>query len=157
NDLVVDFGSAVTGFGTINSSNMLAKHSTINGTVRGASVSQPITLSGYIKGTGTFSNVIFTGTHDPGLSPTLLSVGNIGYAPGSTLVMELGGTVRSLPTQYDAIVASGNLSLGGTLVVSLINNFIPGTGNSFDILDWSTLIGTFSSLQLPALAGGLTW
>jgi hypothetical protein len=157
NDLVVDFGSAVTGFGTINSSNVLAKHSTISGTVRGASMSQPITLSGYIKGTGTFTNVTFTGTHDPGLSPTLLSVGSIGYAPGSTLIMEIGGTIRSLPTQYDAIVASGNLSLGGKLVVSLINNFVPGTGNSFDILDWSTLTGTFSSLQLPALVGGLTW
>jgi hypothetical protein len=30
-------------------------------------------------------------------------------------------------------------------------------GTSFNILDWGTLAGTFSSFQLPALPGGLTW
>src|SRR5262249_41686822 len=37
NGLVVNFGAAVTGFGTINSSNTLAMHSVINGTVQGTS------------------------------------------------------------------------------------------------------------------------
>src|SRR5262249_17295199 len=30
-------------------------------------------------------------------------------------------------------------------------------GDSFDILDWGSLAGTFSSIQLPALSGGLGW
>jgi hypothetical protein len=39
----------------------------------------------------------------------------------------------------------------------LINGFNPTAGNSFDILDWGTLAGTFSSLQLPVLGGTLVW
>jgi hypothetical protein len=49
------------------------------------------------------------------------------------------------------------LSLGGTLAVSLINSFTPAAGNSFDILDWNTRTGTFSTLSLPALSPGLMW
>src|SRR5262249_1443813 len=109
------------------------------------------------KGVGTFNNVTFLGTHDPGLSPTLMNVGSVTYASTATLIMELGGTSRSLPNQYDAILASGKLSLGGTLAVSLINSFAPVAGNSFDLFDWGTLAGTFTSLQLPPLAGGLVW
>jgi hypothetical protein len=155
NGYVVDFDEAVTGYGTINSSNALAKRATINGTVQGTSSAQPITLSGYIKGTGSFTNVVFTGTHDPGLSPTFLSVGNVAYADTALLSIELGGTTRG--SQYDAIVASGNLSLSGVLQLSLINGFIPVAGDSFDILDWNTLSGAFSSLIFPTLGTGLTW
>ena len=118
-------------------------------------MAQPITLGGYIKGTGTFTNVSFTGTYSPGLSPTIATVGSITLAPASTLLMEVGGTTAG--GSFDEIQASGTLSLGGTLVVSLINSFNPAAGNSFDILDWGTLSGTFSSIQLPMLAGGLQW
>ena len=155
NGVVENFGGAITGYGTINSSNTLAKHSVINGTVEGNSMAQPITLSGWIKGVGTFDNVVFSGTHDPGFSPTLSTVGNVGYASTSTLNIELGGTVRG--SQYDAIVDSGELSLGGTLVVSLINNYSPAAGNLFDILDWNSLSGKFASINLPALGSGLAW
>jgi hypothetical protein len=67
----------------------------------------------------------------------------------------LGGLVRG--SGYDAIVASGVLNLSGTLRVSLINGFTPALGTSFDILDSANLSGTFSSLVLPALGGGLGW
>src|SRR5262249_26963103 len=30
-------------------------------------------------------------------------------------------------------------------------------GNSFDIMDWGTLSGNFSSLNLPTLSSGLSW
>src|SRR5262249_42603748 len=79
----------------------------------------------------------------------------IGYTSTAQLMLALGGTTRG--DQYDAIESSGSLSLGGTLVVSLINGFVPAAGNSFDILDWGTLNGTFANGQLPALLGGLKW
>jgi hypothetical protein len=69
--------------------------------------------------------------------------------------MELGGTTRG--SAYDAIVASGNLSLGGALQLSLINGFLPEFGQSFDILDWNTISGEFSSLVLPSLSAGPSW
>src|SRR5262249_13029891 len=77
------------------------------------------------------------------------------FAPGMTLIMEIGGLSRG--TQYDAIDATGTLGLGGTLDVDLINGFSPVLGNSFDILDWGTLSGTFGALSLPGLAPGLVW
>lgn len=52
---------------------------------------------------------------------------------------------------------SGAVALGGTLQVTLINNFVPSVGNTFDILDWGSLSGGFSTIQLPALSNGLAW
>ena len=155
NGFIVDFDGAVTGYGTIDSINTLAKHATVNGTVHGNSPGQPITFSGYIKGTGSFNNVNFTGTYSPGLSPAIASVGNISLAGTSTLVMEIGGT--DIGSQYDAILSDGSISLGGTLAVSFINGFNPVAGNSFNLFDWANVIGTFSTLQLPALGSGLSW
>jgi hypothetical protein len=48
----------------------------------------------------------------------------------------------------------GALSIGGALSVSIIDGYVPALGSSFDLLDWGTLSGTFSSLSLPALATG---
>jgi hypothetical protein len=47
------------------------------------------------------------------------------------------------------------MSLGRTLKVSLLSGFQPLTGSSFDILDWGTLSGTYSAIQLPALMTGI--
>jgi hypothetical protein len=156
NGFVVDFGKAVTGYGTINSTNTLATLATINGTVQGDSPAHPITLSGYIKGTGTFNNVNFSGTFSPGLSPTVATVGNISLVPTNTLIMEIGGTDPG--SGYDKIQASGTLALGGALDVALIGSFTPTAGQMFDLFDWTTLSGKFSSIMLPNLNNGpLGW
>jgi hypothetical protein len=155
NGFFVDFGNAVTGFGTVNSTNSLAKRSIVNGAVEGTSAAQPITLTGWIKGLGSFNNASFTGTFDPGLSTTITSAGNLALTSTSALIMELGGTTPG--SAHDQINASGTLALGGTLNVSLVNGFSPTAGNTFDILNWSTLTGTFSTIQLPSLAAGLSW
>ena len=152
NGFVVDFGKAVTGYGTIDSTNSLATLATINGSVRGDSPAHPITLSGYIKGTGTFNNVNFTGTYSPGLSPTVATVGNISLAPSSTLIMEIGGANPG--SGYDKIQASGTLAPGGTLDVMLIGSFTPTAGQTFDLFDWTTLSGKFSTVVLPNLNNG---
>jgi hypothetical protein len=154
NGFVVDFDEAVTGVGTINSTNTLAKRATINGTVQGNSMAQPITLSGYIKGVGSLSNVNFTGTYSPGLSPSVVTAGNILFANGSTLVMELGGTMPG--SGYDQIQSSGVIAFDGTLEVALIDGFVPAAGQSFNLFDWVGVSGAFDTLQLPALPG-LSW
>ncbi len=73
----------------------------------------------------------------------------------TTLTMELGGTARG--TQYDAINVAGKLTFAGTLTVPLINSFNPALGDSFNLFDWGTKAGTFSTVNVPALATGLTW
>ena len=92
----------------------------------------------------------------PGFSPASVSFGgNVHLDPTANLKIELGGT--SLGTQFDHVQVAGQLALDGTLQLVLINGFAPAAGNSFDILDWGSLAGTFSAVQLPTLAGGLAW
>ena len=48
-------------------------------------------------------------------------------------------------------------SLGGTLNVDLISGFKPTVGETFDIIDYTSETGTFTTLNLPKLTGGDTW
>jgi len=48
------------------------------------------------------------------------------------------------------------VTLDGTLdVTALAGTF--AAGQVFDILDWKTLSGTFDTVNLPSLSGGLSW
>ena len=155
NGLTLNFGGNITGFGEVFTSNAIFTPLINNGHITGASSAQRISLPGYVKGVGTFDNVNFTGTFAPGLSPTSLVVGNIGFANSSTLVMELGGT--SPGSGYDQILSSGALGLDGALQIALINGFNPTAGQSFNLFDWANVSGAFDSLSLPTLGGGLSW
>ena len=126
-----------------------------NGTVRTATGSTTVFLGnqsggGSFVGGGTVE--YFGGAIFPGNSPALISYGgNVVLGTSTKLVIELGGTVRG--AMYDALNVTGNLSTESALEVSLINGFTPSIGQSFDILNWGSLTGQFSSLTLPALAG----
>jgi T5SS/PEP-CTERM-associated repeat protein len=106
-----------------------------------------------ISGLG--GNVYFEADVTPGASPAIASFdGNVSFGPASSLAIELGGTVAG--SQYDRIVVGGQLALGGTLEISLINGFVPTAGQTFDFLVGSNVVGAFSSVELPSLPG-LTW
>lgn len=112
-----------------------------------------VTGPGPYTGTGT---VYYEGSFSPGSSPANVTFGGDLVCGGSLVtMMELGGLARG--SQYDAIQVAGDLTLDGTLALSLINGFQPVAGNWFDLFDWGTLTGTFDVLDLPALAEGLTW
>ena len=100
----------------------------------------------------------------PGLNPGL----TMGVTPGAldidgsylqsaagSLNVRLGGTTPG--TGYSQLQVSGAVTLAGNLSVFAANSFSPSAGDSFDILDWGSLSGTFSSAQLPPLANGLSW
>jgi autotransporter-associated beta strand protein len=70
------------------------------------------------------------------------------------LTVELGGVSASANAKLNV---TGALSLGGSLTVNLTGGFAPALGNRFDLLDWGTRSGVFSSLQLPTLAAPLAW
>ena len=80
-------------------------------------------------------------------------------APTAELLIELGSAVPG--SGYDQVQVAGQLSLGGTLKVSIIDlgsgEFLPLAGQSFDVLDWGSLVGTFDNINLPELDGDLTW
>jgi fibronectin-binding autotransporter adhesin len=131
---------------------------TNNGTVNVQST-RTIYFFGNVNGPGSYTGtgtVVYLAGFSPGSSPASVNfAGNLTLASSATLNMELGGTIPG--AEFDQAHVAGQLALDGALNVSLINGFSPTIGNTFDILDWGTLIGTFSTLVLPALAGGLSW
>ncbi len=155
NGLVVEFGKNITGRGVINTPDDALIPLINNGAIIGESPGA-IDLAGYVKGVGTLENVTVSGTLSPGFSPVRLGATNLDIATGGTLLMELGGL--SGGSQYDQLDVAGTLTLGGSLQVTLIDGFMPGLGDSFDILDWDSLAGgAFDSVDLPELTGRNAW
>ena len=155
NGALVDFGNNLVGFGSVQTPNNPAKVLMINGSAEGTSLSQPLTLTGYVKGVGSLNNVAVTGTYSPGLSPAVVSLGNMIYAPSATTLVELAGTVPG--SGHDQLNHAGQAVLNGLLKVELLGGFQPVLGNTFTIMTAEMFSGAFAEVQLPALAGGLQW
>ena len=130
-----------------------------NGAEIRASVGSNAVFFGSVQGSGKFTgggDFFFEGDLRPGNSPGITDItGNATLGP-KALKIEIAGLIPG--SEYDAVHVSGALTLlGGTLDVSFLDGFAAGAGDSFDILDFASLSGTFSALHLPALGGGLYW
>ena len=55
---------------------------------------------------------------------------------------------------YDAIHASGAVTLGGSLDVTLGSGFLPTPGSSFEIITGATVAHRFDRVRLPVLPSG---
>jgi len=109
-----------------------------------------------VSGIGSFENVVFDGTYSPGNSPAITNLTNGAFSSASSLLIELGGLQAG--TQYDRVVDSGVLSLGGgALNVVFYNGFVPSLGDSFEILQYGQLSGDFGTVIYPTLSGSLSW
>jgi T5SS/PEP-CTERM-associated repeat protein len=118
--------------------------------------SSVVFLGSYNGGVTGGGAAFIEGDHRPGNSPALVSFGgDVFYGSGASLAIEIGGTTAG--TSFDKVVVADELFLSGTLNVSLINSFVPIAGQSFDILDFASLVGTFDDLNLPTLSPGLIW
>ena len=74
--------------------------------------------------------------------------GNFTLSAGAFLDIEIGGTTAG--TQYDQLIVTGTVTLGGTLTSRLINGFNPATGATFTIIDndgTDAVTGTFAGLS----------
>jgi hypothetical protein len=109
---------------------------------------------GNVSGPGSFTGTgtaVFLASLSPGSSPAIVNfAGNATL--GTSLAMEIGGLTAG--TNYDRLNVAGQLTIGGALTVSLISGFTPGPGASFDLLNWGSVAGTFSSISLPSLPVG---
>jgi hypothetical protein len=150
NEGVIDVGagSTLTIHGTFNNTGSLDINGTLVAQVIAIGAGQSLSGSGTIDG-----NVTVHGETDPGNSPGILTVdGDYTQASGSFLNIQLGGTGLG---QFDQLNVNGNLSLAGTLDVSLWNGFVPGNGDTFDILNWTgTRTGSFDAIDYPTLSAG---
>lgn len=102
------------------------------------------------------------GTVSPGLAPGtagILRIGAIvpaGYVQRETgvLEIEIGGPAPG--TSYDQLRVENiisDVSLNGTLRVTLINGYLPSSGSRFDILTAPSIIGAFTNVSMPSLPG----
>src|SRR5580700_5526470 len=136
--------------------------------VGSATIAGPPNLNyqgGTITGLGTYTgNVLNTGaTLAPGVGTTTAALtiatgvgsGNYNQGASASYDVKLGGTTAG--TQFDQTNMSGAGTLAGTLNVSLINGFVPASGNSFMIMTMASRSGQFNVTNLPALPNGLTW
>lgn len=105
-----------------------------------------INSGGILGGLGTItSDVIIAsgGVLAPGASAGMLTVNSADFQSGSSLEIELGGTI--VGTDYDQLSAA-DLALGGTLELSLINSFMPASSDIFTIATAATLSGSFDNV-----------
>jgi|GEM_PF-3477987 len=133
-NLIINVGGILNNSGTLNSSRITG----------GGSVGNSSTISG----NPVFDvNITNNGTLAPGTSPGLVTI-NGNYTATSTSVhnFEVGGTATN---QFDRLLVSGNVTLGGALNVSLINSFVPSSNHDLTIIT-GTISGTFATTNLPA-------
>jgi len=97
----------------------------------------------------TFAN---TGNFSPGNSAGNLSItGDVSLASTSTVDIEIGGATAG--SEFDQLNISGQAALDGTLNITLINGFVPQTGQTYEIIFGSTLSGSFSTINQPQAGG----
>jgi hypothetical protein len=61
------------------------------------------------------------------------------------------------PSADEVVLSSGTLTYGGTLMVSNNPSSTLASGDSFTLFNASSYSGWFSSVAVPALAGGISW
>jgi T5SS/PEP-CTERM-associated repeat protein len=151
NGLLVDFGRNITGYGTVQTPDDPFTPLINNGAIIGDSLTEPITLTGYVKGVGSLDNVVITGTDAPGFSPGTSYRGSVGYA--GVLQIEIGGLGEG---EFDRLLHSGLADLGGLLQIILLDGFQPEYGDSFDFLTAEGgILGQFDQVSGIELGEGL--
>ena len=104
--------------------------------------------------TGDF--VLDGGTLAPGDSPGLTTIQGDFQFDSGTVEIEIGGLLRG--TEFDAIDVTGSAILNGLIDVNLISGFSPLLGETFQVLNASSLSGTPTfDFSDATLASGLAW
>jgi fibronectin-binding autotransporter adhesin len=130
----------------------------VDGTLKTSSPGAITIWGGSVFGNGgTFSgNLTSSGNINIGdavLQAGMLSIaGTYTQDAAGSLVADIGGLTKD--TQYDQLDISSAASLNGALRTYEINGFLPKVGETFDILNFSSETGKFSSCN--GHAGGTT-
>jgi autotransporter-associated beta strand protein len=151
-------GATTVGLGTLLVMNT-------SGSATGTStVTVAATNQAFLGGTGTISGAvsvtsngnIFAGaeTGTPGEVAGVLNIGTGSQLTGVTLL-----DVTGINTADEIVIGggSGAVTLGGVLNVGDPNATAYAIGQDYTILDFGSHTGTFGTLNLPTLAGGLAW
>lgn len=126
-----------------------------------ASDGGPIINNGTIKLSGTFQiGDDFTnyGQLFPGGSGGIGDItitGNFTQTAGGTINVDIAGNSGSF--QYDSVNVSGSATLDGQLNSTLIDNYQPSSGSSFQLLNYQSVSGTFAHVVVTNPPTGVTF
>jgi hypothetical protein len=146
--LIVTSGNATTTFyDDLNNQGEIRTSGTGNSVFFGA-----VSGAGSYTGTG---NVFFEGDLNPGNSPSVVQFGgNVTLGSGSHTLFELGGLNYG---DYDKMVIAGNLSILGSMSVSMWDNYQLSSGMQFLIMEVGGMrSGLFSGLGEGSLVGNFS-
>jgi hypothetical protein len=90
-------------------------------------------------------DVSFTNSGTVTALTNTLEFNNSFTTAGGTLAFGVSGPLASVP-----IYITGAAALSGTASVSWLDGFVPAISNSFDLLQYGSHTGTFSTINLPA-------
>jgi autotransporter-associated beta strand protein len=114
-----------------------------------------VSTGGTLAGTGTVgaTTIQTTGILAPGSGGIeSLNTGALTLNAGSFSNFE----INTAGDISDLAISSALLTFGGTLNVNNIGGILL-LGDTFNLFDWNTTTGAFSTLNLPGLDPGLTW
>jgi hypothetical protein len=99
---------------------------------------------------------VLNGTLDITSTGILNVSGTFDLAVNGVLIVEIGGDTAS-GTDSGQVNVAGTAGLAGTLVVDLVNDYVPVVGDSYAVLTFGAINGSFHSVFLPGLAPGRAW
>ena len=141
--------NSYTGATTVSAGTLL-----VSGSISGSTVTVNGGTLGGSGGTVGAATVNSGGTLAPGAS-----IGTLNFASSLTLAgtaaFEINKTGLTLTADL-ANVTAGTFTLGGTLNVTATGDALT-LGNTFDLFDAPAFAGSFATLNLPSLDGGLAW
>ncbi len=125
----------------------------VNGNISTSSLTT-VNTGGTLGGSGTVgSTSVIGGTFAPGNSIDSFNIiGDLTLGPDSFSNFE----ISAADNISDLAIVSAQLNFGGTLNVSNIAGVL-AVGNTFNLFDFASKSGTFSSVNLPTLSSGLEW
>jgi autotransporter-associated beta strand protein len=104
-----------------------------------------LTGSGTVNGSVTNNNAGKVSPGDALDVPGVLTVGdNYTQMARARLVIQIGGAGAG---QFSVLNVQGNANLNGSLQPVLVNGFVPSVGQSFTIMNYASLTGSFSRIQ----------
>jgi hypothetical protein len=113
--------------------------------------------AGVIDGNGvlTVTSTTFRngGQLNPGSSPAVFTItGAYTQLASGTINVEIGGLTAG--TQFDQIKISAAATLAGVLNLSRIGGYEPNLGDAFDVLTYSSRVGTFTTINGLSIGNG---
>ena len=149
--LIFTGANVYSGGTTINDGNLLADNTSGSAIGSGAVT---VNSGGVLGGNGTIvGDVTNAGVLAPGASVGTLNIdGNYTQSAAGTLQFDLASA-----SSFDQLNVGGAAALAGALELSLLGGYTPAAGAQFDVLDFGSHTGTFSSVMLPTLESSLSW